>query len=742
MNEIRYFGLPDPLSGMALLIRISDSGTFCGSVLDKFARQLELLHKRFAFHVLICTAAPEPLGIARVTQWLFDGLLAQVVYSGANEFLLHDLTVAAVRSQNAKIIFVDAHDLVFRFAPVVKFIVSCIGLDTPVRISKCQRMLYCTRPLLRKAGLADAGDDWPTGLQRLALRLGVVLGQGTAVATVSVMDTSPSGPSAQIPCRKCHLFLTHSGVQRLGGYESLTRKPMIIGGLHIEKFDAYWVLANGAESSLKESAREASKLAGSIPFLAYHPSPAGNRAVVFDINPATLNVADGLPAIIDKEIRVPRQVLFARVVSGLPAHPPVDGEALFIVSNYNKERYIHATLYSLVMQTYPQVSIELVDDVSDDKSISAAEDFVRLLMTSDEVIKIRTNTDNRGTYWIRNDIVNRNLEKAPVYFINDSDDYSSAQRGYLQMAANKAASGREGCFFDIVRVDQNYRLLPLNEEVERYGTASLCFQSGLIKKVGYFQNVRKNADTEFIERIRSFLGNTVLPWIRYPVLFQPFDGGNLTADIYSLNSDTGALSHISGTRATHTDAFRKHHSRIKKENLISHFTFPTASLPREYSSLKSDFLIRGYESVDECMILMPEEPDSAEAARWLDKGYRLLFLTLFSTWKILTPKQPEYSTDQDLGSTLISYRDRRGFSGYIIPASVVAPFKAPAVSPGRLLGNFLKELIYQSKRDGDRYAYTTGLDRLDPFLYLREAAENQPLSKPAIMHILAILKDQ
>ncbi len=251
--------------------------------------------------------------------------------------------------------------------------------------------------------------------------------------------------------------------------------------------------------------------------------------VVFDIWPAPFEFESIANLEASRWVNVPRQILIGQrcpiARSNLRDFQNV--EAVFIASNYNKARYLQSSLYSLMMQSHSRVRVEMVDDLSNDDSVVCVQTFKQLMGLADDLIHLRSNYVNRGTYWIRNDVIAQNRQSSSVFFINDSDDYSSALRATLQLAVVQSMPMRQGNFFNIVRVDSRYASLPLNGEVERYGTASLCFTPELIRKVGYFQCIKKNADTEFIERVKHFEGTEALPWLRYPVLFQPFDGGNL-----------------------------------------------------------------------------------------------------------------------------------------------------------------------------------------------------------------------
>jgi hypothetical protein len=241
-------------------------------------------------------------------------------------------------------------------------------------------------------------------------------------------------------------------------------------------------------------------------------------------------------------------------------------------------------------------------------------------------------------------------------------------------------------------------LLPLNREVERYGTASLCFKKDLIAEVGFFQNLRKNADTEFLERVKTFLGDQALPRVRYPVLFQPFDGGNLTADIYNFDAEKRVLSQPNPARAAHAEAFRKHHKRLRKEQLTSHFGFPLSTMAKEYQSLSSDFLVPGYEAMDECLLILDKAP--ANIKQLLDKGFHVAVASE-DGWTIHSAKAAPFTSDESLLDTLAEYVEKKAFFGYIVRWGLLRDVDYAKASPRHIMEKLLRDEIYASKRYGD-----------------------------------------
>jgi len=397
------------------------------------------------------------------------------------------------------------------------------------------------------------------------------------------------------------------------------------------------------------------------------------------------------------------------------------------------------------------VRVEFVDDLSADDSREKVYTFKSLLGIPDAFLDGRANVANCGTYWIRNDVIHRHPEPSTTFFINDSDDYSAAQRVFLQLSLLDSDSSQAGCFCDIVRIASDYQLLPLNDEVERYGTASLCFKRNLIDTVGYFQNLRKNADTEFIERVKQFKGKGALQWYRYPVLFQTFDGENLTADIYAFRADRRGLSSGSNARPIHVEAFRRHHDRIKRKHLelSSEFRFPISTLAAEYEVIPSEFIVGGYKGVDDAVMLVGQKVDRSMWEPLLKWGLRVGVACEDGSWCFYSQAGDEFTSDQGFIQAMRQYSLRTGFHGYVFSHGLIMGWvnNPLPLEPLPLLSPPLRTYVYESKRHGDLSVHIGSTVKLEA-AEIKEALNNYlkgynvgaQLHKPIFFHSSLIVK--
>jgi glycosyltransferase involved in cell wall biosynthesis len=543
---------------------------------DRLAAIIKSLHEKFSPYISITLGmgGAKPSALKILAEWLEDGLIDQSICSGHDDFILNDLVDAAIRSQAPSAIFMNVNDLLDHPSEAINFIVENVDVSIGSTLNPEASFWQASQHALKALPHQLFPLKWKDGLQFVHSAANPMDGKTGAVPTI---------PAAQTPR---HLFLTEAGVERLGGVNKFKTLPIRWGDLPLGVYAKVILL------TMSDTSSNALPMGWSrVP--AIYPGSAEGKPAVFDIWPAPLFHHKAVLQEDNSWVDVPRQILVGRRcpmprnhLTNTSAAP----KALFIMSNYNKKVYLHAALYGWVMQTHPHVRLEIVDDISTDRSVKKIHEFIRLTDLHHSLLNLHINKIKRGTYWIRNLIISRHLSNEVIFFVNDSDDVSSALRVTMQLAALAMDKDRRACLFNIIRVNNGYAPLPLNNEVERYGTASLCFKPKLIGEIGYFQNIKKNADTEFIRRTRRFIGESSLPWIKYPVLFQPFDHNNLTADIYRINQGARGISENMDSRRLHIEISDRHHERLSLDDLPSAFAFPDSNLPKDYDQLGKDFI--------------------------------------------------------------------------------------------------------------------------------------------------------
>lgn len=529
----------------------------------------DLLKKRFDIKLALVFKTPELLFFnRRLLHWIAQGAIDRILITDDPKAFWFDCMEFAKRQEVDQVFFAELPQLKSNWAEFLKFKVELLNAEISTARACNGQYLAFSQKYLR-----DCPSINFEGFESLYWSVR----QEPIQATSSQEAKNPGIAS---------LFVTKQGLERFGGEAAFRSIDILIDGHQPAKYKRLWQIDN--ELSLDDFCKQdiealrKSKMV-TIPGLL---SNAPGRQILLDINPAqqTREVAASC-------LQIPRMVLTVTACKQQRPLHQSSASAIFVMSNYNKASYIASALYSIAMQTHPRCSVCIVDDVSTDQSMNIVSAFRKLVDASKFDITLEQNKKSMGTYWIRNSVIHHHINSDTIYLVNDSDDFSCCQRASIQLPLlEKADTKAVICFGDIVRVDKQFKLLALDGKVERYGTASLACRVNSHQKYGYYENIRKNADTEFIERLRYFEGKHSTQWFRYPVLFQPFDGMNLTADIYKVDSNGKSMQSDLSQRSKHKEIFLENYKKINRD-LSKHFSYPNYLNNQEYSKQIPEFLI-------------------------------------------------------------------------------------------------------------------------------------------------------
>ncbi|GAA0570810.1 hypothetical protein GCM10010172_64090 [Paractinoplanes ferrugineus] len=172
-----------------------------------------------------------------------------------------------------------------------------------------------------------------------------------------------------------------------------------------------------------------------------------------------------------------------------------------VVTSFKPDRGLLTAVRSILAQSYANVEIIIVDDASPpeyDEVLHAATalgDRIRL-------VKLAV---NGGTYAARN----AGLDTAGGEFaaFQDSDDWSHPRRLELQVAPMLADRRVVATTSDGLAVTDQLLLTRPGVRSGRFNPSSLMIRrTAVLSRVGYFDRVRKAADSEYIGRIQAAFG--------------------------------------------------------------------------------------------------------------------------------------------------------------------------------------------------------------------------------------------
>jgi len=200
-----------------------------------------------------------------------------------------------------------------------------------------------------------------------------------------------------------------------------------------------------------------------------------------------------------------------------PAEPPAkvagDGPTVtIIISVFKPDQSLFTALRSLIDQTWPHLEILMVDDCS-------GPEFTPLLTQAaamDDRIEVVVMPQNGGTYKIRNTAIAR--ARGEFIGFQDSDDWSHPERIQRQLQPLLDDPALVASASRAVRVTGDVVTSKVGYPTVRPNASSLVFRRDIVMEtLGGFDEVRKSADMEFGERIKTVFGRQRIAAIKDPL---------------------------------------------------------------------------------------------------------------------------------------------------------------------------------------------------------------------------------
>ncbi|APD95382.1 hypothetical protein BM523_16050 [Alteromonas mediterranea] len=231
-----------------------------------------------------------------------------------------------------------------------------------------------------------------------------------------------------------------------------------------------------------------------------------------------------------------------------------------IIPAFNCEKTIETAVTSILEQSWQKIEIIIVNDCSTDNT----GQVINKLRAKSPNIHVITNSRNLGAY----DTRNIGVEAASGEFVTvmDADDWAHPQKIEKQLIPLLVKPFLVATVSHWVRCDKN-----LNFTSTRYyngwvhrNVSSLLIKKKVVQKLGGWDNVRINADTEFYERVLCIYGNTsikeVLPGV-------PLSFGRTVESSLTHKSTTHLVTQYGGLRKIYMDYARLWHKNSCKLTL-------------------------------------------------------------------------------------------------------------------------------------------------------------------------------
>ena len=264
-----------------------------------------------------------------------------------------------------------------------------------------------------------------------------------------------------------------------------------------------------------------------------------------------------------------------------------------IIPAWNSAKWLPTTLRGLQKQSWRNLEIIVVDDCSSDNTLDVAKSFAE----SDSRIKVLANDSNRGAYASRN--LALEFSEGAYITVHDADDWSHPRK--IEMQVNHLVQNPDIA----ANLSQSVRVEPDNlmfyaqygREIMRQNSSSVMFaRNTVFERLGYWDEVKFGADTEFHHRIRSSFGPDSAPVAKL---------GLLSLTRYHAESLTGGGKQstqrgIVGARRDYLRKFDDWHAKGKLEGTSLYleravvdrpFPIPVSSSGSETSDAKFDVLV-------------------------------------------------------------------------------------------------------------------------------------------------------
>jgi glycosyltransferase involved in cell wall biosynthesis len=172
-----------------------------------------------------------------------------------------------------------------------------------------------------------------------------------------------------------------------------------------------------------------------------------------------------------------------------------------VVSSWKPGLGLETAVRSLLVQSYRNLEILLVDDASPEEFMPLLDRIAAL----DPRIRVIRQAVNGGTYVVRNSVLD--IAQGEFLTFLDSDDWSHPRRIELQAKALMEDERLICTHSRALRTNPNLVFNLPGVLARRENASSLMFRRKLaLERVGYFDHVRKGADTEYALRLRRVFG--------------------------------------------------------------------------------------------------------------------------------------------------------------------------------------------------------------------------------------------
>ncbi|MEV6491683.1 glycosyltransferase [Actinoplanes sp. NPDC051633] len=197
-----------------------------------------------------------------------------------------------------------------------------------------------------------------------------------------------------------------------------------------------------------------------------------------------------------------------------PATPPAEVEAphrvSVVITSYRPDEGLITAVRSILAQTWRNIEIIVVDDASPPEYDAVLE------RVSHQRVRIVRQPRNMGTYAARN--VGLDMAGGEFVAFQDDDDWSHPRRLEKQVAPLLADPSLVASTSEGLSVTADLLLNRAGVRTGRFNPSSLVLRRAtVVSRIGYFDRLRKAADSEYIGRIGAAFGADAIRHLDEPL---------------------------------------------------------------------------------------------------------------------------------------------------------------------------------------------------------------------------------
>lgn len=229
-----------------------------------------------------------------------------------------------------------------------------------------------------------------------------------------------------------------------------------------------------------------------------------------------------------------------------------------VMSVFKPDQSLFTALRSLRDQTWPHLQVLVVDDCSPDDYQPMIEAAVAL----DDRFELHRMPENGGTYKIRNYAIS--VARGEFIAFQDSDDWSHPERIERQLRPLLDDVRRVASLSRSVRVYNNLSANKIGYAPLRRNVSSLLLRRDpVLSELGGFDEVRKSADSEFLERMEMHYDADRIVTLDDPLALVQLTTGSLSRTDFQ-------FGWRDGNRVAYRQAFEYWHQQIARGNESVH----------------------------------------------------------------------------------------------------------------------------------------------------------------------------